>query len=131
LASSSLKTLAIHFGDLEFIADCSDDLNPSPEGGDSSAALGGMTYNGSPSVDGILEESPSEDDSISSEGESFDSPLLRACNTMMYAIPITITPLPEETPTFQTLPVRLQRTATPTPLLEQLMDRKEERQHIP
>jgi hypothetical protein len=53
---------AIHFEDLEFIADRSDNLSLSPEGGDSSAVVGGMTYNGSPSLHAILKESPSEDE---------------------------------------------------------------------
>jgi hypothetical protein len=64
----------------------------------------------------ILEESPSEANSILSEGESSNSPLPRPCNTVMYATPIATTPQSEETPTFQTAPTRLQRTATPTPL---------------
>jgi hypothetical protein len=48
----------------------------------------------------ILEESHSEDNSVSSEGESSGSPLLRACNTMMPITSITTTPLPEEIPMF-------------------------------
>jgi hypothetical protein len=79
-----------------------------------------MTRSGSPSMHAILEELPSEGDSASSEGESFGSPLLRACNTMIPATPIATTPLPEETPTFQIASIGPQWTNTSTTLLEQL-----------
>jgi hypothetical protein len=64
----------------------------------------------------ILEESPSEEDSVLSEGESSGSPLPRACNMVMSATPIETTPPLKETPGFQTAPMRPQWTATPTPL---------------
>jgi hypothetical protein len=51
------------------------------------AKCGGMTRSGSPSLHAILEEPPSQDDSALSEGESSNSPLLRACNMMILAIP--------------------------------------------
>jgi hypothetical protein len=54
----------------------------------------------------ILEESPCEDDSLSSEGESTGSPLPRACNTLMSATPIMTTPPLEEILVFQTAPTR-------------------------
>jgi hypothetical protein len=65
-----------------------------------------MTHSESPLLHAILEESSSEDDSASSEGESSGSPLLRACNMVMSAVPIMTMPPPEETPVFQTLPMR-------------------------
>jgi hypothetical protein len=66
----------------------------------------------------ILEESPSKDDSVSSEGESSSSSLLRACHMMTLATPIIATPLSKETLPFQTTPTRPHRTTTPTPLPE-------------
>jgi hypothetical protein len=104
--SSSLKTLALHFEDLEFIADHSNNLSLSPEGGDSGAVVGGMTCSGSTLLHAIHEELLSEDDSASSEGEISGSPLPRACNMVMSTIPIATMPPPEETLAFQTLPVR-------------------------
>jgi hypothetical protein len=65
-----------------------------------------MTHSGSPSLHAILEESPNEDDSVSSEGESSSSLLLRACNKVMSATPITTTPPLEETSMFQAAPMR-------------------------
>jgi hypothetical protein len=66
-------------------------------GANSRAVFKGMTYSGSPSLHAILEESPSEDNLSSSEGESSGSPLLRLCNMMMQISPITTTPPPVET----------------------------------
>jgi hypothetical protein len=66
-----------------------------------------MAHSGSPSLHAILEESPSEDDSASSEGESSGLPLPRACNTVMSTISIVIMPPPEETPVLQTVSMRL------------------------
>jgi hypothetical protein len=85
-----------------------------------------MTPSGSPSLHAILEKSPSEDDSISSEGESYNSPFPKVCNTVMFAIPIATTPPPEETSTFQIASMWQQQTTTPTPLLEQLVAHQEE-----
>jgi hypothetical protein len=100
LASSLLKTLTTHSEDLEIITHRSINLSLSPEGADSGVVFRGMTHNGSPSLHTILEKSPSEDDSVSSEGESFVSPLPRACNTVMSATPITTTLPLKETPMF-------------------------------
>jgi hypothetical protein len=44
-----------------------------------------------------------------------------------YVVTIATMPPPVETPMFQTLPMRAQRTATPTPLPEQLAAHQEER----
>jgi hypothetical protein len=89
-----------------------------------------MTPSGSPSLHAILEKSPSEDDSVSSEGESFGSPLSRACNMVMFVIPIaTMLPL-EETLTLQTILMSLHWTTIPTPLPEQMMAHQDEQQHV-
>jgi hypothetical protein len=58
-----------------------------PQVANFNAECGGMTHCGSLSLHAILEELPSEGDSSLSEGESSDSPLLRACNTMIPATP--------------------------------------------
>jgi hypothetical protein len=58
-----------------------------PKGSNSDATFGGMTHIKSPLLHAILEESPSEDDSASSAGESSNSPPLRVCNTMIPVIP--------------------------------------------
>jgi hypothetical protein len=86
-----------------------------------------MTHSGSPSLHAILKESPSEDDLASSEGESSGSPVPRACNTVISAIPIATMLPPEETPMPQTIPMMPQWTATPIPLPSQLMAYQEER----
>jgi hypothetical protein len=66
-----------------------------------------MAHSESPSLRAILEESPSEDDLALSEGESFNFPFPRACNTVTSAIPIATKPPPKETPAFQTIPAAL------------------------
>jgi hypothetical protein len=118
---------AIHFEDLEFIADRFNNWSLSPEGALSGTVVRGMARSGSPSLHAILEESPSEHDSASSERESSSFPLSGACNTVISVIPIAATPPSEEIPMPQTIPVRPPLTATPTPLPEQLMARQEER----
>jgi hypothetical protein len=105
-ASSSLKTSAIHFKDLDFIVDHSDNMSPSIEEGNSDTVVGGMAHSGSPSLHAILYESPSTDDLALSEGESSGSPLMRVCNTVMPTIPIMTTLPPKETPVLQTIPMR-------------------------
>jgi hypothetical protein len=107
-ASSSLKTSAIHFKDLDFIADHSDNLSPSLEEGNSDAVVRGMAHSASPSLHAILYESPSTDDLASSEGESSGSPLMRVCNTVMSTVPIMTTLPPKETLVLQTIPMRPQ-----------------------
>jgi hypothetical protein len=67
-----------------------------------------MARNGLPSLHAILKESPSEDDSTSSEGKSFSFPIPTACNVVTSATPITTKTLPEETPVHQTVLVVLQ-----------------------
>jgi hypothetical protein len=76
-----------------------------------------MDHSGSPSLHAILEESPSEDDLVSSEGESYGSPLLRACNTVLSAIRIVTMSSPEKILMLQTVTMKPQRTATPNPSL--------------
>jgi hypothetical protein len=70
---------AIHFNDLEFIADHFDNLSLSPERDDSSVVGGGMARSRLPSLHAILEELPNEDDSTSREGETSGF-----CNTPCY-----------------------------------------------
>jgi hypothetical protein len=94
---------AIHFEDLEFIADHFDNLSLSPEGNDSGAIVGGMARSGSLSLHAILEESPSEDDSTSSNGGSSEFPVPQACNRVNSTIPIATMPPSEETPALQTI----------------------------
>jgi hypothetical protein len=104
---------ATHFKDLEFIADHLDNLRLLPEGDDSSPVVGGMSRSGSPSLHAILEESPSGDDSTSSEGESNSSAIPTACNVVTSITPIVTTPLLEETPAHQTIPAVPQQVAIP------------------
>jgi hypothetical protein len=88
---------AIHFEDIEFIIDHFDNLSLSLEGNDLGVVVGGMVHSGSPSLHTILEESPSEDDSASSDGRSSSFPIPRACNMVTSAIPIVTMPPPEAT----------------------------------
>jgi hypothetical protein len=85
-----------------------------------------MAHSGSLSLHAILEESPSEDNSTLSEGESSSFPVLRACNAVISVVPSVTTPPPEETPVPQTIPVRPQWTSIPTPLPVQLIANHEE-----
>jgi hypothetical protein len=107
---------AIHFEDLEFTVDHSNNLSPSPEGDDSSVVVEGTAHSGSPSLLAILEKSPSKDNLASSEGESSGFPVPRACNAVISTVPIVTMPPPEETLMPQTILARPQRNATPTPL---------------
>jgi hypothetical protein len=59
--------------------------------------VGGMACSGSQSLHAILKESPNEDDSTSSEGESSDSPIPTPCNVVTSTNPITTMLLLEET----------------------------------
>jgi hypothetical protein len=59
-----------------------------------------MVRSGSPSLQAMLEESISGNDSILSDGERFDFPIPRDCNVVTPAIPIVIVPSPEGTPAF-------------------------------
>jgi hypothetical protein len=95
---------ATRFKDHEFIIGHVDNLSLLPRGNDLGTVVGGMVRSGSPSLHGILEESPSEDDSTSSDGGSSDSPIPQVCNMVTLAIPIVTTPPPEETPMLQTTP---------------------------
>jgi hypothetical protein len=79
-----------------------------------------MAHTWSPSLPAIIEESPSEDDSASSVGESASSPLPRVCNTVISIVPIVTMPPSEETPVLQIIPMRPQRTATWRPLPKHL-----------
>jgi hypothetical protein len=50
----------IHFGSLEFIADCFGGLRLSPKGSDSGIIFMGATYSGSPSLRAMIEDSIEE-----------------------------------------------------------------------
>jgi hypothetical protein len=117
---------AIHFEDIEFITDHSNNLSLSPEGDDSGAVVGGMAHSRSQSLHAILEESPNEHDWASSEGESSFFHVPRACNVLISTIPITTAPMLEETKVPQTIPMMSQWRDTPTPLPTQLMAYQEE-----
>jgi hypothetical protein len=73
----------IRFGSLEFIADCFDNLSISPEGIDLGTIFMGMAHSGSQSLHAILKESTGEDDSTSSEVESFDFPISQDCKVVI------------------------------------------------
>jgi hypothetical protein len=60
----------IHFRNVKFIADHFDNLRLSPKRNGSGSVFVGMSDNGLPSLHAILEESASEDDSTSSQGEA-------------------------------------------------------------
>jgi hypothetical protein len=75
LALSSPKARPSASKALKFIADPSDDQGLLPEGNDSGDVFMGMASSGSPSLHAIQEESPSEDDLASSDGESFGFPV--------------------------------------------------------
>jgi hypothetical protein len=112
---------AIHLEDLMFITDSSDNLCLTTEGeggGDSDAVVRGMARSGSPSLHAILKESPSEDDSTSSKGESSGFPLWRACNAMISVDPILNTSTPEEILAPQTILMRPQQTTIRMPLFK-------------
>jgi hypothetical protein len=90
-----------------------------------------MVHNGSPSLHAILEESPSEDDSTSSDGRSSGFPIPHDCNVVTSAIPILITQPPEATPMLQTIPMVPQWTAVPqldTKLLPERLRANQEEQ---
>jgi hypothetical protein len=59
------------------MADRSDNLSSSPEGGNSGMVVEGMSCSGSLSLHAILEELPSEDDSVLNEGGRALAPLSR------------------------------------------------------
>jgi hypothetical protein len=110
------KDEAIHFEDLEFATNHSNNLGLSPKEDDFDAVVWGMAHSGPLSLHAILEESSNEDDSASSEGESSGLPVPRACNAVISTVPIATMPSLEEPPMPQTIPARPQWTATPTPL---------------
>jgi hypothetical protein len=64
-----------------------------------------MAHYRSPSLHAILEESPSEDDSASSDAESSDFPIPREYNVVASTIPIAAPPPWEETLMPQTISV--------------------------
>jgi hypothetical protein len=115
----------ILFEDLEFITDHSDNLNSTTEWG-----CRVMSHSGSSSLHAILEESPSKDNSDSSEGESSGFPLQRACSVVIPTIPIATTPPPEEILEFQTAPTRPRWVPKLTPLTNQKERRRAPQDNI-
>jgi hypothetical protein len=64
----------IHFGSLEFIADCFSGLSLSPKGSNSGAIFVGTTRSGSPSLWSMIENSADEFYMASSGGGALASP---------------------------------------------------------
>jgi hypothetical protein len=89
----------IHFGSLEFIANCFSTLSLSDEGNGSGAVFGGIAHSGSPSLLPILEDSTDEGDTASSGGISSSFPVSRECNLVTPFAPITTATPSEATPT--------------------------------
>jgi hypothetical protein len=76
-----------------------------------------------PSLHAILKESPSEDDSASSDGGSSSFPVSQDCNVVTSAVPIVTTPPLEATLTLQTIPTVPQQAAVSQPDTELLPER--------
>jgi hypothetical protein len=64
----------IYFGSLKFITDRFSNLSLFSKGNDSGTIFIGMVYNGSPSLQTILEEASDEGDAASGGGGALDSP---------------------------------------------------------
>jgi hypothetical protein len=88
---------AIRFIGPKFITDLHDDQGLFPEGNDLSTIFMGMASSRSPSLYAMLEESPSEDNLSSSDGESSGFPIPQGCNVVTSTIPIISVPPSEET----------------------------------
>jgi hypothetical protein len=93
----------IRFGNLEFIIDRLGRLSLSPVEGDSGAIFVGMVHNGSPSLHTALKDSSEEGGTTSGIGGSPGYPSSRGCNVAIPTVPITTTPVPENTPTLLTI----------------------------
>jgi hypothetical protein len=88
----------IHFGSLEFIADCFSGLSLSPKGSNSGAIFVGTTRSGSPSLWSMIENSADEFYMASSGEGSFGLPVSRRHSTGALPAPIATTPWPEGAP---------------------------------
>jgi hypothetical protein len=93
----------IRFGNLEFIIDRLGRLSLSPVEGDSGAIFVGMVHNGSPSLHTALKDSSEEGGTTSGIGGSSGYPSSRGCNVAILTVPITTTPVLENTPTLLTI----------------------------
>jgi hypothetical protein len=126
---------AIHFKDLEFIAEHSNDQCLSLEGNDLGAVFVGTAHSGSLSLHAILEELPSEDDSVSSNGWSSGYPMPQKCNMVTSAIPVTTTPPSDKTLALQTILAVPRQADAPQPVTRLFPERwladQEERQRAP
>jgi hypothetical protein len=100
---------------LEFIVDRFGDQSLSPKGNDSCVIFVGMVHSGLSSLHMVLEESTDEDNTTLDGRGSSSLPIPQGSNVVTLAIPISTTPLPENTPALLTIPTSLQYTAVPQP----------------
>jgi hypothetical protein len=82
----------VHFGSLEFIADCFDGLSLSPRGNDSGIAFMGTTHSGSPSLRAMIEDSTEEFYTATSGEGGSGLPSSRRHGTGAAPAPVTTTP---------------------------------------
>jgi hypothetical protein len=93
----------VHFGSLEFIADCFGGLSLSPKGSDLGAIFVGTTHSGSLSLRAMTEDSINKLYKASSREGSSGLPISGRHNTGALPAPITTTPWPEDIPATQTM----------------------------
>jgi hypothetical protein len=103
----------IHFGRLEFIADCFGSLSFSPKGNDSCTVFMGMACSGSPSWRSILEDSTDEFYTAYSREGSSGFPISRRHSLGTPPAPIETTPWPKDALTPQTMVTVQLWTLTP------------------
>jgi hypothetical protein len=107
----------IHFGSLEFIANCFGHLSL-PQLQDSDAIFVGMIRDGSPSLRTELEDSSSEDGTTYGTRMILGSPSPRGCYVVTSIDPIIDTPDSKNTPALQTIPTVTIQMALPQPGME-------------
>jgi hypothetical protein len=98
----------IHFGRLEFFADCFGNPSLSDEGKVSGVVFMGMAYNESSLLHTNLKDSANEGDTTSSRGGGSSFPISQECNVVTPTVPITTTPPSDDTPmplTIATVPL--------------------------
>jgi hypothetical protein len=103
ICSGSLKITTDHIGNQSL----------SPEGNDAGAVFMGMVRSGSPSQHTTLKESFNEGDATSGGGVSSSFPRPRGCNMVTPVVPITTTPMLENTSTLLTFSMVQLQTAAP------------------
>jgi hypothetical protein len=108
----------VHFGSLEFIANCFDSLSLSPMGSDTGAIFMGTTHRGSPLLRVMIEDSTDEFYTTSRRKGSSGLPVSRRRSMGAPPAPITITPWSEDDPTTTMVPpwTLAPRTYTRIPL---------------